>query len=130
MLECGLLKIWSRKASTRANQGLVLIVMAFPFYVTSWSMLRVLIFLLASFPRLVRLFYLCSCLPFVCFSLVLFLLLIKVGFGFSLAPIWGHLNFDLRALICFIGTFKPSRMRLGRLFAYPLTELLKTQWMS
>jgi hypothetical protein len=80
-----------------------------------------------SFPKLTNLFYLCKCLPFLCFSLVLFFLLFGVGFRLSLAPFWGYLNLGLCALVYFIGTFEPSKTRLGRLFTYPLIELFETQ---
>jgi len=80
-------------------------------------------FLFASFPRLARLFYLCMCLPLPCFSLVLFLLLFVVGFELSLTSFWGCLSLVLCALVCFIRSFKPYW--LGRLFTYPLAELLE-----
>jgi hypothetical protein len=72
-------------------------------------------------------FYFCRCTPFLCFSLVLFLLLLGVCFELSLAPFWGCLSFVSLVFICFIGSFEPARMRLGRLFAYLLTKLFKTQ---
>jgi hypothetical protein len=40
------------------------------------------------------------------------------------------LRLILHALVCFIGSFEPSRMSLSRLFTYPLTELLKIQLTS
>jgi hypothetical protein len=85
----------------------------------------VLTFLLASFFKLVKLFYLCKCPFFLCFSLVLFFLFIGVGLRLSLISFWGYLNFISHALVCFIRTFKPSRMRLGKLFVYPSTELFE-----
>ncbi len=39
--------------------------------------------------------------------------------------ILGCLKLVSRAFICFIGSLKPSKTRLGKFFAYPLTELLK-----
>jgi hypothetical protein len=86
--------------------------------------------LLASFPRLAMLFYLFKCPPLLHFSLVLFLLLIGVGFELNLTPFWGCLSFVLYALICFIGSFKLSRMRLNKLFAYLLTKLFETRQMN
>jgi hypothetical protein len=35
------------------------------------------------------------------------------------------LNFVLHAFICFIRSFKPSKTKLGKLFAYRLIELLE-----
>jgi hypothetical protein len=93
-------------------------------------MSKVLTFLPASFPMLAKLFYPYRCLLFLCFSLVLFLLFLRVKFGFSLVPFWGYLSLILCALVYFIGSFEPSKMRLGKPFAYPLTKLLKTQWMN
>ncbi len=82
--------------------------------------------LLTSFPRLIKLFYFCRCPPFLCFSLILFLLLLQVGFKPNLTPWRGCLSFLLHVLICFIKSLEPSKMRLGRLFTYPLTKLLET----
>jgi hypothetical protein len=85
--------------------------------------------LLALFPRLVKLFYLCKCPPFLCLSLVLFLLFFGVSFGLNLAPFWGCLSLVLCAFVCFIGSFEPSRIS-SKFFAYPLTELFKTRQMN
>jgi hypothetical protein len=82
---------------------------------------------IASFPRLARLFYLYRCPPFKCFSLVLFFLFFGVGFRLGLTPFWGYLSFVSHALVCFIGSFEPFRIRLDMFFAYPLTELLEIQ---
>jgi hypothetical protein len=79
--------------------------------------------------KLIRLFYLSRC-PLLCFSLILFFLLLGVVFKLSLTPFWGCLSFVLRALVCFIGSLKPSKTRLTRFFTYPLTELLEIRWMS
>jgi hypothetical protein len=49
-----------------------------------------------------------------------------VGFRPDLVLFWGCLSFISCALICFIGSLEPSKTRLGKLFAYPLTELLET----
>jgi hypothetical protein len=71
--------------------------------------------LLASFPKLTRLFYLCRCLFVLCFSLVFLFLLFGVGFGLSLTPFWG----------CFIGFLEPSKKRSSKFFTYPLTNFFK-----
>jgi len=63
--------------------------------------------LLTSFPRLIKLFFLYNYPLFLCFSLVLFLLLLGVGFGLSLVPFWGCLSFVFCAFICFIRSLKP-----------------------
>ncbi len=89
-----------------------------------------LIFLLASFLMLAKLSYPCRCFPLLCFSLVLFLLFLGVRFGFNIVPFWGCLSFVLCALICFIGSFEPSKMKLGKLFTYPLTKLFKIRQMN
>jgi hypothetical protein len=86
---------------------------------TCWGMSRVPILLLALFPKLARLFFLCRCLPFLWFSLVLFLLHLRVGFGLNLVPFWGCLNFVLPTLVCFAGSFKSFKMMLSKFFAYP-----------
>ncbi len=106
---------------------LVFIVLAFTLQAVSRGMSRVFTLLLASFPRLIMFFYLCKCPPLLCFSLVLFLLFLGVGFGISLASFWGYLSFVSHAFICFIKSLEPFRMRLGRLFAYLWTELFKTR---
>jgi len=83
--------------------------------------------LLASFPRLIRLFFLFMRPPLLCLSLVLFLLFLKVGFKFNLVLFWGYLNIVSHAFICFIRTLEPSRTRLNKLFFYPLIDFFKTQ---
>lgn len=108
----------------------VFIALAFTFHATFQSMSRMLILMLASYPRLAKLFCLYRCPPLLCYTLVLSFLLLGVGFGFSLASFWGCLRLISCALVCFIGSFEPSRMKLGRLFACPLTELLKIQLTS
>jgi hypothetical protein len=35
------------------------------------------------------------------------------------------LSFISRALVCFIGSFEPSRTRLSMFFTYPFIELLE-----
>jgi hypothetical protein len=84
--------------------------------------------LLASFSKLTMSFHLCKCPPFLCFSLVLFLLLFGVGFKFNLVPVWGCLNLISHPLVYFIKSFEPFRTRSNRLFTYLLTELLETHW--
>jgi len=83
--------------------------------------------LLASFPRLIRLFFRFRHPPLLCLSLVLFLLFLRVGFKFNLVLFWGYLNIVSHAFICFIRTFEPSRTRLNKLFSYPLIDFFKTQ---
>lgn len=80
-----------------------------------------------SFPRLPKLLYICKCLPLMCYTLVLSLLLIGVGFGFNLTSFWGCLKLVSHAFICFIRTLEPSRTRLNKLFFYPLIDFFKTQ---
>jgi hypothetical protein len=83
--------------------------------------------LLASFPRLISLFFLFRRPPLLCLSLVLFLLFLRVGFKFNLVLFWGYLNIVSHAFICFIRTLEPFRTRLNKLFSYPLTNFFKTQ---
>jgi hypothetical protein len=45
-----------------------------------------------------------------------------------LASSWVCLKFISCAFNCFIKSLKPSRMRLGRFLAYPLSELFKIWW--
>ncbi len=78
-------------------------------------MSKVFTFLLTLFPKLAMLFYFCKCPFFLCFSFVLFLLLIGVGFKLNLIPFWGCLSFVLCAFVCFIGSFEPFRTRLSML---------------
>jgi hypothetical protein len=108
----------------------VLIILASTFEAAFWGMSKVLTFLLTSFLELAKLFYLCRCPPLLCFSLVLFLLLIRVGFGLNLTPLLGYLSFILCAFVCFIKSLEPSRMRSSKLFTNPLIELLETQQIS
>jgi len=93
-------------------------------------MSKMLTLLLASFPSLVKLFFLCRCPSPLCFSLVLFLLFLGVGFKLSLIPFWGYLSLILHVIICFIGMLESSKMRLSRLFTYPLTKFFETQQMN
>jgi hypothetical protein len=88
---------------------------------------RVLTLLLTSFPKLAMLFYLCRCPFFLCFSLVLFLLLLRVGFELNLSPFWGYLNFVSHAFIGFIGSIKPFKMKTCKFFAFLLIELFETR---
>lgn len=90
---------------------LVIIVLTFTLQATFQGMSRVLTLLLALFPKLAKLFYFYKGLSLLCSSLVLFLQLIGIGFGLSLAPFWGCLSLVSCAFICFIGSFEPSRMR-------------------
>ncbi len=53
------------------------------------------------------------------------------GFKFTLTSFWDcFMRIILRAFSCFIKSFKPSKMKFGRLFIYLLTKLLKIQWMN
>ncbi len=88
------------------------------------------IFISTSPPKLIKLLCLCRCLSFLCYTLVLSLLLLEVGFKPSLTSIWGCLKFILCALICFIGSFEPFKMKSNRLFTYLLIELLEIQRMN
>lgn len=109
---------------------LVHIVLAFTFQATSRNMWRVSTFMPTLSSKLVRLLCLCTCVPFLCYTLVLCPLFLKVGFRLSLISFWGYLRFVSCAFDCFIGTFEPFKTRLGRLFPYPLIELLEIRWMS
>jgi hypothetical protein len=86
--------------------------------------------LLSVFPKLTKLFFMCRSLCLLCFSQVLFLLFLGVGFEFNLISFWGCLKFILHAFVYFIRSLRPSRMRSSRLFTYPLTELLETRQTS
>ncbi len=106
------------------------ITLTFTLYVVFWGMLRVFTLMPASFPKLAKLLCLYRCPLFLCYTLVLSLLLLGVGFRFSLTSFWGCLKPVSHAFICFIGSFKPSMMRSNRLLIYPLTELFKIWWMN
>jgi hypothetical protein len=93
-------------------------------------MLRVFTLMLASFPKLIMLFCLYRCPPLMCYTLVLSLLLIGVGFGLSLISFWGCLRLILHALNCFIRSFEPFKTRSCMLFANPVIELLEIPWMN
>lgn len=80
--------------------------------------------LLASFPSELGHFYLCKHSPFMCFSLVLFLLFLGVGFEFNLAPFWGCLSLGLCAFICFIRSLKPSKT-VKQPFHLPLDQIVQ-----
>jgi hypothetical protein len=83
-----------------------------------------------SSPKLVNLFCIFRCFPLLCYTLVLSLLLLGVGFKLSLISFWGCLRLILHASVCFMGSIKPFRMWLGKLFAYPFVELFKIWWTS
>jgi hypothetical protein len=108
--------------------SLVLIVLTFLFQAAFWGMSRMLTLMLASYPKLVRLFCLCKCLPFLCYTLVLSPLFLGVSFRLNLTSLWGCLKIVLCALICFIGSFKPFRMNSSMFFIYPLTKLFEIRW--
>ncbi len=94
----------------------------------SQSMSRMLSLMLASSPKLTKMFCLCMCSPLMCSTLVLSPLLLGVGFELNIVSFWGCLKFILHALMCVIVSFKPSRTKSGKLFAYPSIELLKIRW--
>jgi len=79
-------------------------------HVKSAHFLVILIF------QVVKLFYFCRCLLFLCFPLVLLFLFFKVAFRLNLAPFLGCLSFILHAFVYFIRTFEPSKTRLDKLF--------------
>ncbi len=102
---------------------LILIVLAFTLEKASQGMSRMFTLLLASFPKRARSFYLCKHSPLMCFSLVLFLLLLGVGFGLNLTPFWGYLSLGLCAFIYFIGSLKPSKT-IKQPFHLPLDQIV------
>jgi hypothetical protein len=102
--------------------------LAFTLQVAFQGMSKVLTLMLALSPRLARLFYLHKCLPFLCYTLVLSLLLLKVSFRPNLLSFWGCLRLILHALNCFIRSLEPSRMRSGKVCTYPSIEIFKIQW--
>jgi hypothetical protein len=102
--------------------------LAFIFQVAFRGISRVFTLMLALSPRLARLFYLCKCPPFLCYTLVLSLLLLKVSFGPNLVSFWGYLKFIWHALNCFIRSLKPSKMKSRKVSTYPFIELFKIQW--
>jgi hypothetical protein len=53
--------------------------------------------------------FFCKCPPLLCFSLILFILLLQVGFKPNLAPLKDYLNLILCVLVSFIKSFEPSR---------------------
>jgi hypothetical protein len=97
-------------------------VLAFTLQGAFWGMSKVLTFMPTSFPKLAKLLCLCKCLPLLCYTLILSLLLIGVQFGLNLVSFWGCLKLVLCAFICFIKSLKPSKTRSSRFFAYPLTN--------
>jgi len=84
--------------------------------------------MLALSPMLARIFYLCKCPPFLCSTLFLFFLFLRVSFGLSLISFWGCLGPISHAFNCFIRSLEPLRTRLGKVSAYPFTKLFKIQW--
>jgi hypothetical protein len=69
-----------------------------------------------------------KCPPFLCYTLILSLLLLGVSFELNLSSFHDCLKFIFPTLNYFIGSFEPSRMKLGELSTYPLTELLEIRW--
>ncbi len=109
----------------RFKMSLVHIALAFTFQVASQSMSKVLTHIPTSSPKLASLFCFCRRPPLLCYTLVLSLLFLGVGFNLNLISFWGCLKLILCALVCFIGPFEPFKMRLENLFVYPLTKSLE-----
>jgi len=109
----------------RFEMAFVHIVLAFTFQVASQSMSKVFTLMLASSPKLTVLFCFYKCLPPMCYTLVLSLLLIRIGFGLNLTSFWGCLRLILHALTCFIRSFEPFKTRSNKFFVYPLIKLLE-----
>lgn len=109
---------------------LVHIVLAFTIQKAFQGMSRVITFMPTLSPKLTRLLCLCTCVPFLCYTLVLCPLFLKVGFELNLTSFWGYLRFISRAFDCFIKTLQPFKTRSGRFFIYPLIKLLKIWWMN
>jgi hypothetical protein len=106
----------------------VLTIIAFSLHAAFRSMSRMFTLTLTSYPRLTKLFCLCKCLPFLCYTLVLSPLFLGVSFKLSLVSLWGCLRIIFRGLVCFIGSLEPFKMNSSRFFAYPLTKLFKIKW--
>jgi len=104
---------------------LVHIALAFTFQVPYQGMSRVLTFMPTLSLGLINLFYLCKCLPFMCYPLVLSLLLHGVNSGLNLGSFRNCLKLVFPTLDYFVESLKPSRMRSSKLSTYPLTELLE-----
>ncbi len=113
-----------------SKMPLVYIALAFTVEAAFQSMSRVLTLMPTSSLKFARLLCFCKCFSLMCYTLVLSSLLFEVGFEFNLVSFWGCLKFISHAFDCFIQPFEPSRMRLGKFFAYLLTELLEIQWMN
>lgn len=109
----------------RFEMPLAPIILVFTLSMAFQGMLSVFTFMPTSFPRLAKLLYFCRCPILLCCTLVLSLLLLEVSFRLRLVSFWGCLKLISRAFICFIGSFKPSKMKSNKFFVYPLTELLK-----
>ncbi len=78
--------------------------------------------------NLISSFCLYRCPPFLCYTSILSFLFLGASFGLNLTSIWGCLRFIFHAFNCFIRSLEPFKTRLGRLFTYPLIELLEIQW--
>ncbi len=109
----------------------VLIVSTFTFHVASWGMLTMLTLMLTSFSKLAMFFCFCKCPPFLWYILVLSLLSFGVGFELNLTSlIWVFWCSICVSSFYFLGSLKPFKMKSGRFFIYPSTELFKIRWMS
>lgn len=106
------------------------IILTFALEAPFRGMLKMLTFMLASPPMLVRLPCLCRCFPPMCYTLVLSLLHFEIDFKLSLVSFWGCFRPILCALICFIKSFEPFKTRSCMFFIYPLIELFKIWWIS
>jgi hypothetical protein len=86
-------------------------------------MSKVLTLMSTSSPKLANLLCLCMCLPLLCYTLVLSFLFLGVSFGFSLTSFWGCLKLVSHALVCFIGSLKPFKMKSCKAFRLPLNQI-------
>jgi hypothetical protein len=77
----------------------------------------------ASSPKLVKMLCFHKCPFFLCSTMVLSPLLLRVDFGFSSVLFWGCLRLILCVFYCFIEYLKPSRMRLNMFFCLPLDQI-------
>jgi len=88
-------------------------------------MSKVLTLMSASSPKLANMLCLCMCLPLLCYTLVLSPFFLGVGFGLSLTSFWGCLKLVSCALICFIGSLKPFKMKSRKAFHLPLDQIVQ-----
>jgi hypothetical protein len=98
------------------------IALAFTLHAASQGMSKVFTLVLESSPRLAGLLCFYKCLLILCYTLVLSLLFLGVGFKFNLVSFWGCLRPISHAFVCFIRSFEPSRTRSNMLFIYRLIK--------